>query len=222
MSSRGLGPARRAAGAALAALLLSSATAAALPVNRTFGAIPGTSAFVYEDSENRAGAPLIRLYFIPTRSQVEDFTFNVKDDASVVASFSLSLHMSKALEENVALLKKQVMAVYGSSADRVQVLPLPLFESQTVFEKTEGLHIEAIVPDADTPVDGQLHFEIHFTERGWTQFKNRIVVSMGQLATYRGKAHLLDPATETTRDISVSVPLKLGNLPLCRVVVGGC
>lgn len=218
------GLSRRAAGTVLTVLSLSLAPAAAraLPINRTFGGFEGTNALIYEDSENRVGAPVIRLYYTPKYSRVDEFSFNVFSNGNVLASFSLSLQQDKALVDGAALLRKQAAAVYGTTVDRVQLLPFPLFESKTTFATDPNLVRSAIIPAPDTPVDGLLHFEVEYTPQGWELFKSRVVAGHGLFANYGGKARLLDIATEAPRDMSIAIPLMLGNLPYCKVIQGGC
>ena len=221
-------PSSALAGAALTAFTAFAAwtcpsAVLAAPTTEPFGEIDGTSEFLFQDDANAPGAPLIRLYYIPSRTVIahKNISLNARTGEADL-SFTLRLTKSEALSVAETGLKTQAAAYYGVSVDKIQFLPLPLINSSTSFSRSADLVKDAVVPSDKTPTSAPLHFEVSYTKQGADNFKRNVVLGHGLFATYSAEARLLETATGEISTQALDIPLLLSDLPFCEVTAAGC
>jgi hypothetical protein len=209
----------------LTASLAAFGEAAAAPVNQVFADVPGTLESLWEDSDNRVGAPVITLYFLPRRAAVDPRTFSFEIDpesGASYAAFDLVLGKSRELGEQEAFLKGRAAAQYAVPVDHVMLLPLPFHTSKTTKRLNGSQISDLLLPGDDTPVMAPLHFEVEFTAAGTAKFQETVELEL-LFATYAGKVWMRESkASDRREEMSFSVGLALGGLAYCQVIPRGC
>jgi hypothetical protein len=208
----------------IALVSLHSLCASAAPsIQRAFQ-LPSSYEQIYEDQENAKGAPVV-LYYSPQRVAVARdldravWSYTYLPEGRTGMSFSLVLLPSRTLEKTRQEVAAHFARKYEVAADSVYLKPLPVLESKVDFDADPERYESHEIPDEGILLPAELQFHFILTRKGDQWFRDSIIGKTGRFATFKGKVSFYDEVNLTNRDLKISVPLGLREVPLCALAL---